>query len=146
MTFLHFHRLEVYIQENTSDGPRVINIPVKGGYHLFRKKKRVVLTKVTEFPYELRRFPEYQSDKDVVLAAVMQTGFTLKYVRNELNADRDVVLAAVTKDGDALKYAAQELQADKRIVLAAVRQNSLSLMYGSSELQDDEDIVQALYS
>ena len=58
--------------------------------------------------------------KPVVLAAVQQAGFALKYASDELRGDREVVLAAVQQDGFALKYASDELRGDREVVLAAL--------------------------
>ena len=41
----------------------------------------------------------------------------------ELQADKQIVLAAVRENGYALRFATKELQADKEVVLAAVQQN-----------------------
>jgi len=58
----------------------------------------------------------------VVLAAVQQGGWTLRYASNDFRADRGVVLAAVTQNGCALKFASPELQQDPEIRQAAERQ------------------------
>ena len=81
---------------------------------------------------------ELQADREVVLAAVKQSGeafFTL------LRADREVVLAAVQQDGYALKPAAEPLHADREIVLSAVHQNGLALEYAAAALRADRDVV-----
>ena len=49
-------------------------------------------------------------DKDVVLAAVAQNGWALKYAHEELRRDKDVVLAAMAQNGEALWYAHEGLQ------------------------------------
>ena len=63
------------------------------------------------------------ADREVVLAAVKQSGWALEHASDELKADRDLVLAAVEQDGKALEYASDELKADREVVLAARKQN-----------------------
>ena len=66
-------------------------------------------------------------DKGVVLAAVKQNGFVLRYASAELKADKEVVIAAVSQNGEALMYASAELKADKEVVLAAVSHGGCAL-------------------
>jgi hypothetical protein len=48
---------------------------------------------------------------------LLQNGFLIRYVSNELKNDREFVLAAVNRDGSALQYASDELKNDREIVL-----------------------------
>ena len=86
---------------------------------------------------------ELQSDRLLVGVAVTQDGLALRYASEELQNDRDVVLAAVTQEGHALHYASEELQNDREVVLAAVTQNGHALHYASEELKNDRDVVLA---
>jgi hypothetical protein len=45
---------------------------------------------------------DLKSDREIVLAAVTQRGWSLKYASDALKADRDIVLVAVTKAGSTL--------------------------------------------
>jgi hypothetical protein len=67
----------------------------------------------------------------------------LQYARNELHGDKDVVLAAVKESGFALQCASTELRADKEVVLAAVKQDGDALGFASKELQKDEEVILA---
>ena len=87
--------------------------------------------------------PEVQADKEVVFAAVAQSGGALKHAAAELRSDREVVLAAVAGDGSALEYASAELRADREVVLAAVAQDGSALAYAAAELKADREIVLA---
>ena len=86
---------------------------------------------------------ELRSDREIVLAAVRQSGLVLYYAANELRSDREIVLAAVRQNGLALEHASDKLRSDREIVLAAVRQNGLALQHVSSELRSDREIVLA---
>jgi len=79
----------------------------------------------------------FQSDKDVVLAAVNQTGKALRHASSDLQGDKEVVLTAVNQTGEALRYASPDLQGDKEVVLAAVNQTGEALRYASPDLQAD---------
>ena len=54
-------------------------------------------------------------DREVVLEAVKQDGYALRFASEELRGDRDVVMEAVKQNGDALQYASQELQRDTEV-------------------------------
>ena len=49
-------------------------------------------------------------DRDEVLAAVKQNGWSLDYADESLQKDREIVMAAVREYGNALSYAFKELQ------------------------------------
>ena len=83
-------------------------------------------------------------DREVVLAAVSQNEFALRYADEELmTKDKEVMLAAVSKYGMWLEYASAELQADKEVVLAAVSQNGYALGFASYKLKQDREVVLA---
>jgi len=79
--------------------------------------------------------PLLRGDRDVVLAAVTQSGRGLEFASSALKADQGVVLAAVAQDGAALEFAADALKADEAVVRAAVAQDSRALRYASAELR-----------
>ena len=91
----------------------------------------------------LEHAPLFQADREVVLAAVEQDGFALRYAAAELLSDAEIVLAAVRRDGWALSVAAPELLANRDIVLAAVQQDGWALRYVPAEIATDRDIVLA---
>lgn len=84
---------------------------------------------------------EMQGDKEVVLAAVVQSGRALEHASAELRADQEVVLAAVGQDGLALLFASDELRADRDVCGAAVAQNGRALRWASEVLIGDEALV-----
>ena len=106
--------------------------------------REVVLAAVEEDGWALKyASAELRADREVVLTAVKRNGWALDYASVELQADRDVVLAAVKQDGRALEYASVELQADREVVLAAVQQDGYALNYASFELKADREIREA---
>ena len=90
-----------------------------------------------------RRRSQPASEREVVLAAVNNSVFALKYAPEELQSDREVVLAAVNNDGYALEYASEELRSDREVVLAAVNNNVIALGYVSEELRADRGVLLA---
>ena len=82
-----------------------------------------------------------RADKEVVMTAVSNDGWALKYASDDFKADKEVVLAAVTQRGDALEHASDALKADKEVVIAAVSQKGYALKYASEKLQNDPDII-----
>lgn len=84
---------------------------------------------------------EFQTDRDVVLAAVTSNGYALKYVKQEFQADKEIVLAAVKSNGYALNFCLPEFQNDRQVVLAAVKFNQYALKFVGEELRGDREIV-----
>jgi hypothetical protein len=106
--------------------------------------KEVVLAAVKSSGYSIGYADEgMRADREVVLAAVKCCGSLLKHASEELRANKEIVLAAVKKEGVALQYASKELRADKEIVLVAVKQKGMALQYACRDLLTDREIVLA---
>jgi len=103
-----------------------------------------VLRDVEEGWVELRCVAEkYRRDREIVIAAMRNSGYALEDAPQEFRRDRDVVLAAVSSKGSALRYAADELKRDPGVVLAAVRGSALALRCAAEELWRDRDFTLA---
>jgi hypothetical protein len=61
---------------------------------------------------------ENDDDREVVLAACIQTGRALRFASAALKDDREVVLAACNQNGCALHFASVALKGDREVVLA----------------------------
>eukprot|EP01047_Picozoa_sp_COSAG01_P036451 COSAG01_NODE_2847_length_6983_cov_7.853574_8_plen_624_part_00 len=110
----------------------------------FSSDKEVVLAAVAQSGRALEvAAEELRGDKEFVLAAVAQDGTAMAFASKELRCDRDVVLAAVAQDGTALGSASAELRADKEVVLIAVAQHGCVVGCAAQELQGDRDVVLA---
>ena len=81
-----------------------------------------------------------RADKDVVLAAVMQTATALDSASATLKADKDVVLAAIRQDSSALGYTSVALKNDKDVLLAVVRKGGWALTYVYTALKADKKL------
>ena len=83
-------------------------------------------------------------DRDVVLEAVRQNAFALRYASAELRADRGIVLEAVRQNASALHFASAELRAGRGVVLEAVRHNAgdgVAFLQAPSSLRRDRGFV-----
>ena len=66
---------------------------------------------------------EMKGDREVVMTAVLQSGFSLQFATGEMKGDREVVMTAVSRHGRALAYATEEMKGDHEVVMAAVSQD-----------------------
>jgi hypothetical protein len=89
---------------------------------------------------------QFTHDRDVVLAAVAESGVALFHASHELKGDKEVVLAAVSQYAHALEYADEELWRDREVVLAAVAEDGevLELLDDDGLRRDEEVLVQAM--
>lgn len=81
-----------------------------------------------------------QNDRDVVLAALREDGFTLEHASAALRDDRAVVKVSVAKYGCAIRYASERLRADRDLVLFAMTPRGFvgsALQYASWDLRAD---------
>ena len=117
----------------------------------------------------LEFFPEYQSDKKMVLTLVKEDGLALRYASKELQRDPDVVLAAIEQNAGALFFCDlsifkgnreiaeaairwngcflrdfPEFQGDKKMLLLALKTSRSALQYASAWHQSDPDVLQAV--
>ena len=60
------------------------------------------------------------------------------FASGNLISDRDIVLAAVRQSGWSLQHASAGLKNNQDVVLSAVRNHSVALYYASHELRQDE--------
>ena len=80
-------------------------------------------------------------DKDVIRAAVTQTGIALIYASETLKNDEEIVRTAITQDANALAYASERLKDNEDIVRIAVSKNPYTIMHASDRLKRNKDIV-----
>jgi hypothetical protein len=107
-----------------------------------RRDREMVLEAVLQNGFNLRyAAAELRRDREIVFAAVKDNGNVLAYADPELCRDRGIVLQAVSMDGCALQYADPALRADREIVLEAVRQNGYALEHAAPELRRDREII-----
>lgn len=85
------------------------------------------------------------NDREEVLEAVKQNGWSLQYASEDLKRDREIVLTAVKQYGRSLQYAGEELRGDREIVLAAVKRNGYSLQLVNEELRRDPSFMHECY-
>lgn len=86
---------------------------------------------------------DLKTDKEIVLAAVQQSGSALCSVHPDLKSDREVVLVAVRQAGEALKSAHEDLKSDKEIVLVATENNEEAFKHASDPLRTEIELSAA---
>jgi hypothetical protein len=104
----------------------------------------MVLAAVSENGYALRYSPEpLKRDRDIVSAALQENGLALREVPELLRDDEYVVLEAVQSNGLALRYASPRLKAHHAIVFPALQQN-LNAFYLISNTEDPKIVLHVL--
>ena len=142
------HKSDAYTLRRITGKDRNLNIEspqIKSIYDIslapFRKNLKLKW-KRTSNEHSFRGLPKLKNldkslkkDKEIVLSAVQQNGYSLKYADESLKKDKEIVLSAVQQNGYSLKYADESLKKDKEIVLSAVQQNGYSLKYADESLE-----------
>jgi hypothetical protein len=83
----------------------------------------------------------FQEDKEILSAALIQDGLSLKLANKTLSKDVETVKLALANNGLALKYASKDLRNNFEIVKQAVNQDGNALAYASSELKKNKELV-----
>ena len=82
-------------------------------------KGSVIIVKHPDFGKLTGKVADVVSDTELVLAVARRNGYwALKFCAPQLKANKEVVLAAVKQSGSALQHASQQLQGDREVVLA----------------------------
>ncbi len=84
---------------------------------------------------------ELKSDREVVLAEVLQGKSAFYNVPEELRGDKYFVLNVVLHRGLSLKYASEKLKQDDKVVLAAVKQNPWAITIADKICRNNKKIV-----
>jgi len=88
----------------------------------------------------------FREDFEVVMAAVMQNGYALKYAGPSMRSNWEVARAAVQQKGTALCHVATPLKSDRALVLEAVRSSRMAIVHAHAELRDDPGIRELIES
>jgi len=87
-------------------------------------------------------YPQYQNDRELVLAAVRADGMALKYASSEMRRRNDIVCSAIESNPLALEFAGRRWKDEHSLVLRALRGASMKdvpkvLSFASEALQAD---------
>lgn len=107
----------------------------------FRLTRDDWLERVQEDGLLLERVPPRDRDKQMVLAAVSENGFAIRFSPEPLKRDREIVSAALQENGLALCSLPDLLKDDEHVVLEAVQSDGLALRYASPRLKAHHAIV-----
>ena len=64
-----------------------------------------------------------KADREIILNAVSQNWFALRWAAGKLKGDREIVMRAVEHRWEALKWASDELKSDREVVSKALSQD-----------------------
>ena len=75
---------------------------------------------------------------------VRENGKELELLSDELRNDREVVLAAVRQSGSVLEYwyASEALKGDREVVLVVAQSNWMALQHASAKVRSESEVVQ----
>ena len=90
---------------------------------------------------QIRFLSEAEQNKEVILAAVKQNGWTIQMIKNKEAWTEDICLTAVQQNGLAL-HAIPLSKRSFDVCLAAVQQNGDALEFVPEELLDSLDQVE----
>ena len=106
------------------------------------ERKSTAIATVQRYALDLRRLDNnMRADRDVVMAAVKQVGWSLGYASDDLKNERDIVKAAIDQNGLALGYASQEIRKDRSMVMAAINKTGYAYQYACAELKQDVSVA-----
>lgn len=89
----------------------------------------------------LKKHPEWNNNKEVVLMTVQQDYMALRFASDELKNDKDIALAAIQKNYLALNYISDELLGNKELAIAAIQLDGNALQYFYNKLENDADLL-----
>lgn len=84
---------------------------------------------------------ELLSDKELVLAAVIENPNILKCVDHNLWKDRDIILTAIGHDSHTLGWADESLRKDPSFIKTVVMKKGRALLYADAALRADPEIA-----
>ncbi|MEE2769875.1 MAG: DUF4116 domain-containing protein [Pseudomonadota bacterium] len=76
----------------------------------------MALELISKNGYNLKNFPEFQDDRDIVFEAVKKDGTTLAYASEELRSNREFVLEAMKENPRVSKYSLLDKEAIKELM------------------------------
>jgi hypothetical protein len=80
-----------------------------------------------------------KAERARVLSLVRENGKELELLSDELRNDREVVLAAVRQSGSVLEYwyASEALKGDREVVLVVAQSNWMALQHASAKVRSE---------
>ncbi len=66
--------------------------------------KEEAIKKAVQFSNFLQLHPEWNNNKEVVLAAVQKSGWALEHASDEFRKDKEVILSAIANDRWSIRY------------------------------------------
>ena len=82
--------------------------------------RKAVLETVSKNGRELENFPEFQDDREIVMAAVSQHGMALEYADDVLKNNHDIIETACTQNPLSFQFAKLDLVPKERDLVISV--------------------------
>ena len=82
-----------------------------------------------------------RNDQSIIMAAVRINAAALYYASDDMKSNKEIVMAAVLNYGVSLEFASKCLRNDFDVCISAVRQNRHALLHVSKELKSDQSFV-----
>lgn len=106
------------VKEIAKKRERELEVIRKEATRLRKLEKKEAIETVKRKWSALVQIPQFQDDKDVVLAAIHTNGLALSAASERLRDDKEVVLESVKHDAFNVRYASQRLQKDPDVLKA----------------------------
>ncbi len=103
--------------------------------------KKMAIAAVLQIPNALDDMPQFNEDEDVVIAALSQSGYVLRFVGPTLKMAKHIIMIAVSQWGEALSFVNGELRNDQDIIFTAITHNPRAINVVSQKLTDDVDFI-----
>ena len=145
--------LDDFVFESFKNDNRYLYYNIYFNNHKNRKYKDLLKE---DIPYLMGKFEyggsvlcilddKYKNNKEIVLTAVKERGYALKYASEKLRNDIDIVCEAINRDNNAFFFAGDKIKSNRNNILKIVNRinnlNVVFLKYCNDEIRDDEEIV-----
>ena len=112
-------------------------------YHPDRMVQLLLARILEHVPLVCARWKQIISDRNMAKIVVQHSGLALEFVESEFQEDREIVSAAVLQTGEALQFA-PNLCGDEEIVLAAVMNTGSAVRFADEQLVEKNPRLQML--
>lgn len=93
--------------------------------------------------YMIRVLPQFQDDKEVVMASANTYGYAIDYASDRLKDDKETVLHFInTSQYRLLQYVSDRLRDDVDVVRAAIAKDPESIKYASERIQKNPGLLE----
>lgn len=125
-TLSSIDNLNFFLKSNTLSREDLINLTKYNGRIFYHFRER------------------FHNDFEMVLTAVENEGWVIKYADDEIRDDEKIVMAAIKSDGSALRYVNSRFQDNIELVQQAIIQDAENFKFASERIKCDKKILSNL--